>query len=85
MPLPRVAVQVGSVTAMKLNQRGVPTSTFGFEDEMLQAVAEGEVSAAAVAPAAAGYYNMTHPDRPCGCSGWTTASPSSAGTFRWAC
>jgi polar amino acid transport system substrate-binding protein len=60
----RVAVQVGSVTAMRLNQRGVPTSTFGFEDEMLQAVAEGEVSAAAVAPAAAGYYNMTHPDRP---------------------
>ncbi len=60
----RVAVQVGSVTAMKLNQRGVPTSTFGFEDEMLQAVAEGEVSAAAVAPAAAGYYNMKHPDRP---------------------
>jgi len=60
----RVAVQVGSMTAMKLNQRGVPTSTFGFEDEMLQAVADGEVSAAAVAPAAAGYYNMTHPGRP---------------------
>lgn len=60
----RVAVQVGSVTAMRLNQRGVPTSTFGFEDEMLRAVADGEVSAAAVAPATAGYYNMTHPDRP---------------------
>jgi polar amino acid transport system substrate-binding protein len=59
----RVGVQVGSVTAMLLDQRGVPTSVFGFEDEMLQAVAQGEVDAAAVTPAAAGYYNITHPDR----------------------
>jgi polar amino acid transport system substrate-binding protein len=56
----RVAVQVGSLAAMLLNQRGVPTSTFGFEDEMLQAVAQEDVDAAAVTPAAAGYFNITH-------------------------
>ena len=56
----RVAVQVGSIASMLLNERGVPISTYGFQDEMLDAVANREVDAAIVTPAAAGYFNTTH-------------------------
>jgi polar amino acid transport system substrate-binding protein len=59
----KVAVQVGSLAAMTLNQRQVPTSPFGFEDDMLAALAANEVDAAAVTPLAAGYYNLMHPSR----------------------
>jgi polar amino acid transport system substrate-binding protein len=57
----KVGVQVGSVAAMLLNQRHVRTSTFGFEEDMLAALAAGEIDAAAVTPLSARYYNLTHP------------------------
>jgi polar amino acid transport system substrate-binding protein len=60
----KVGVQVGSVAAMVLNQRHVPTSTFGFEEDMLIALAAGEIDAAAVTPLSAGYYNLTHSSEP---------------------
>jgi polar amino acid transport system substrate-binding protein len=60
----KVGVLVGSVAAWLLNQRHVPTSSFGFEEDMLEALAAGEIGAAAVTPLAAGYYNFTHPARP---------------------
>jgi polar amino acid transport system substrate-binding protein len=60
----KVGVLVGSVAAWLLNQRHVPTSSFGFEEDMLDALAAGEIGAAAVTPLAAGYYNLTHPARP---------------------
>jgi len=59
----KVGVQVGSVAAMLLNQQHVRTSTFGFEEDMLAALATGEIDAAAVTPLSAGYYNLTHPSR----------------------
>lgn len=59
----KVAVQVGSMVAMILGQRHVGLSTFAFEDEMLQAVADHEVDAAAVTPVSAGYFNLAHPDQ----------------------
>jgi len=58
----KVAVMVGSITSMKLGERHVGLTTFAFEDEMLQAVADREADAAMVTPASAGYYNLTHPD-----------------------
>ena len=58
----KVAVQVGSIVAMVLGQRHVGLSTYAFEDEMLQAVADGEADAAAVTPVSAGYFNLAHPD-----------------------
>jgi polar amino acid transport system substrate-binding protein len=58
----KVAVQVGSIVSMILGQRHVGLSTYAFEDEMLQAVADGEADAAAVTPVSAGYFNLTHPD-----------------------
>ncbi len=60
----KVGVQVGSVAAMIIGQRHVPTSTFGFEADSLEALANHEIDAAAVTPTAAGYFNLTHPDKP---------------------
>ena len=59
----KVGVQVGSIAAMLLNQQHVRTSTFGFEEDMLAALAAGEIDAAAVTPLSAGYYNLTHPSQ----------------------
>ena len=47
---------------MLLGQRGVRLSAFGFEDDMVEAVARGEVDAAAVSPATVGYFNLRHPE-----------------------
>lgn len=49
----KVGVQVGSVAAMLLNQQHVRTSTFGFEEDILAALAAGEIDAAAVTPLSA--------------------------------
>src|SRR5437763_12432667 len=57
----KVGVQVGSVAAMLLNQQHVRISTFGFEEDMLAALAAGQIDAAAVTPLSAGYYNLIHP------------------------
>ena len=59
----RVGVQVGSIAAMIISQRRVPTSTFGFENDSLEAVSNHEIDAAAVTPTAASYFNLTHPDK----------------------
>lgn len=59
----KVGVQVGSYAAMIIGQRHVPTSTFGFETDSLDALANREIDAAAVTPTMAGYYNMTHPEK----------------------
>lgn len=58
-----VGVQVGSLAQMVLSQRGLQTTPFGFEDEMVEAVAAGTLAGAAVTPATIGYFNLTHPDR----------------------
>ena len=59
----KVGVQVGSVAAMIIGQRHVPTSTFGFESDSLDALANHEIDAAAVTPTMASYFNLTHPDK----------------------
>ena len=63
-PKEKIGVLTGSVAAMTLSQHGLSISTFGFEDEMLQAVIDKEIAAAAVSRASAGYFNKTHPDEP---------------------
>ena len=60
----RVAVQSRSLAGMLLGQRGVRLASFGFEEEMIEAVLKGEVDAAAVSPASAGYFNLRHPEAP---------------------
>ena len=59
----KVGVQVGSFAAMIISQRHVPTSTFGFEADSLDALANHEIDAAAVTPTMASYFNLTHPDK----------------------
>lgn len=59
----KVGVLVGSMAAMILSQRRVPMSTFGFEVDSLEAVANHEIDAAAVTPTTASYFNLTHPER----------------------
>jgi polar amino acid transport system substrate-binding protein len=58
----RLAVQFGSAAQYILGKRGLKTIAFGFEDEMMAAVASGEVDAAAVTPVSAGWYLHQHPD-----------------------
>jgi polar amino acid transport system substrate-binding protein len=60
----RVGASGRSLAAMLLAQRGVRLTFFGYEEEMIEAVARGEVDAAAVSPAAVGYFNLRHPDTP---------------------
>ena len=59
----KVGVLVGSIAAMTLGQRHVPTSTFGFEVDSLEALVNHEIDAAAVTPTMASYFNLTHPDK----------------------
>lgn len=59
----KVGVQVGSVAAMIISQRKVPTSTFGFESDSLDALSNHEIDAAAVTPTAASYFNLTNPSK----------------------
>ena len=59
----RVGVMTNSVASMIVSKSGARMVPFGFEDEMLEAVAKGEVDAAAVSPASIGYYNLTNPSR----------------------
>jgi polar amino acid transport system substrate-binding protein len=59
----KVGVMVGSMAAMTLGRRHVPTSTFGFEVDSLDALANHEIDAAAVTPTMASYFNLTHPDK----------------------
>jgi polar amino acid transport system substrate-binding protein len=60
----KVGVQSGSLAAMTLDRRHVPISVFGFDDDMLDALAEHQIDAAAVSPISAGYYNVRHPEHP---------------------
>ena len=59
----KVAVQTGSLAAMS-STAARPISVFGFEEDMLAAIAAHEVDAAAVTPLFAGYYNHRHADQP---------------------
>ena len=61
-PDQRVGVQVGSIASMALGKRGVKTSPFAYEDDIMDALAKGEIDAGAVTPAAIGWFNKTHPD-----------------------
>jgi polar amino acid transport system substrate-binding protein len=58
----RVATQGRSLAAMLLERRGARLVFFGYEDEMVEAVVRGEVDAAAVSPATAGYFMLRHPE-----------------------
>ncbi len=47
---------------MTLEQRGLTTIPFAFEDEMMAAVASGEIDMAAVTPISAGWFLRENPE-----------------------
>jgi polar amino acid transport system substrate-binding protein len=63
-PGQRVGVPVGSLIAMTLDKRGVAITPFVLEDEIVAALAGREIDAAAVTPAAIGWYNVQHAGSP---------------------
>lgn len=60
----RVGVMMNSLASLVVSRTGAAMVPFGFEDDMMEAVAHGEVAAGAVSPATAGYYNLRHPTQP---------------------
>jgi polar amino acid transport system substrate-binding protein len=58
----KVGVAIGSLVSMTLSKRGVETTPFVFESEMMEALADREIEAAAVTPTAIGWYNKVHPE-----------------------
>jgi len=60
----RVGVPVGSLVSMTLAKGGTPTSPFVFEDDIVAALANREIEAAAVTPMTAGWFNLQHAEKP---------------------
>jgi polar amino acid transport system substrate-binding protein len=63
-PDQRVGVPVGSLVSMTLGKGGTLTSPFVFEDEIVAALADREIEAAAVTPVTVGWFNLQHADKP---------------------
>jgi polar amino acid transport system substrate-binding protein len=59
----RVGVLHNSLASLIVSRTPATMVPFGFEDDMLEAVAKGEVDAGTVSPAAAGYFNLRNPAR----------------------
>jgi ABC-type amino acid transport substrate-binding protein len=60
----RVGVMMNSLASLVVSRTLAAMVPFGFEDDMLEAVARGDVHAGAVSLASAGYYNLRHPAQP---------------------
>jgi polar amino acid transport system substrate-binding protein len=60
----RVGVPIGSLVSMMLDKRGIGTTPFVFENEIVTALADREIAAAAVTPAAVGWFNHQHAAAP---------------------
>ena len=59
----RVGVLHNSLASLIVSRTPATMVPFGFEDDMLAALAKGEVDAGAVSVAAAGYFNLKNPAR----------------------
>jgi len=59
----RVGVLHNSLASLIVSRTPATMVPFGFEDDMLEAVAKGEVDAGTVSAAAAGYFNLRNPAR----------------------
>jgi polar amino acid transport system substrate-binding protein len=60
----RVGVLHNSLASLIVSRTPATMVPFGFEDDMLEAVAKGEVDAGTVSAAAAGWFNLRNPARP---------------------
>ena len=60
----RVGVPVSSLVSMTLGKAGIATSPFGYEEDIVTALANREIEAAAVTPATVGWFNLRNADKP---------------------
>jgi ABC-type amino acid transport substrate-binding protein len=58
----RIGALVGALVRVRLDQKGIGTIPFTTEDELIEAVGNGELDAGLVTPASIGYYNLLHKD-----------------------
>jgi len=59
----RVGVLHNSLASLIVSRTPATLAPYGFEDDMLEAVAKGEVDAGTVSAASAGYFNLKNPAR----------------------
>lgn len=60
-PNKRVGVMINSLASKLLNQRGLYTVPYAFENDMVADLANGALDACAVSPASIAYYIHSHP------------------------
>ena len=60
-PTQRIGVMINSVAGKLLQQRGVRTVPYAFEQDMVQDLDKGEIDGCAVSPATIAYYLRAHP------------------------
>jgi len=63
-PYQRVGVQVNSLVSMILSKGGAATSPFVYEDDIVAALSNREIEAAAVTRMTVGWFNLQHADKP---------------------
>jgi ABC-type amino acid transport substrate-binding protein len=61
-PNQKIGVMVGSLAQTLLGKRGLTTSPYAFEDDMLQDLAKGDLAGAAVSPGRLAWYIRNNPD-----------------------
>ena len=61
-PAMRVGVLMNSLASLVISRTPAALVPFAFEDDMLEALARGEVAAAAASAASIGYFNLRHPE-----------------------
>ncbi|HTS54637.1 MAG TPA: transporter substrate-binding domain-containing protein [Burkholderiales bacterium] len=81
-PPQKIGVMIESLASVVLGKKGLRTSPYSFEGDMIEDLINGDIQAAAISPAKVAYYNHTHPERPLGLAyaydhepelGWTVS------------
>jgi ABC-type amino acid transport substrate-binding protein len=60
----RVGVMMNSLASLIVSKTPATMVPFGFEDDLVAAIASGEIDVGAITPATAGYHNLRNPGRP---------------------
>jgi len=59
----RVGVMMSSMASFIVSKTPATMVPFGFEDDLVAAIANGEIDVGAISPATAGYHNLKNPGR----------------------
>ena len=59
----KVGVMMSSLASLIVSKTSATMVPFGFEDDLVAAIATGEVDVGAISPASAGYHNMKNPGK----------------------